>query len=62
MQKNVEADRKRAQRLKRAARYLVGAKRMVWKMFEGDEELLRIDVHVDSDWARRRGNLQAEES
>ena len=40
-------------RIKRVARYLVGAKRLVWKYQEkeNDDERVKVDVHVDSDWA-----------
>ena len=40
-------------RIKRVVRYLVGAKRLVWKYGEkGDgEEAIWVDVFVDSDWA-----------
>ena len=40
-------------RIKRIARYLLGAQRLVWHygMDSGDEEKLKIDVYVDSDWA-----------
>ncbi len=40
-------------KVKRAARYIVGARRMVWtyKEFEGDEADVEIVVCVDSDWA-----------
>ncbi len=39
--------------VKRAARYLVGAERVVWKYGDlGEDGLeMRIDVYVDSDWA-----------
>ena len=40
-------------RIKRVARYLVGAKRLVWKNqeMEDDDEKVKVDVYVDSDWA-----------
>jgi hypothetical protein len=40
-------------RIKRAVRYLVGAKRLVWKYGEkkSDVEAVVVDVFVDSDWA-----------
>jgi len=40
-------------KIKRVVRYLVGAERVVWRYgeFEGGGEKLRLDVHVDSDWA-----------
>ena len=40
-------------RSKRVARYLVGAKRLVWKYWEkeDDDEMVNVDVYVDSDWA-----------
>ena len=40
-------------RMKRVARYLVGAKRLVWKYqeMEDDDEEVKVDVYVDSDWA-----------
>ena len=41
-------------RIKRVARYLVGAKRLVWKYKEledDDDEKENVDVYVDSDWA-----------
>ena len=40
-------------RIKRVARYLVGAKRLVWKYqeMEDDDEKVKVDVYVDSDWA-----------
>ena len=40
-------------RIKRVVRYLVGAKRLVWKYGEKDdgEEAMWVDVFVDSDWA-----------
>ena len=38
-------------RIKRVARYLVGAKRLVWKYQEMDDEKVKVDVYVDSDWA-----------
>ena len=39
-------------RIKRVVRYLVGAKRLVWKYqeMEDDDEKLKVDVYVDSDW------------
>ena len=40
-------------KLKRVVKYLVGAESVVWKMREwGDQEEVRIDVYVDSDWAK----------
>ncbi len=39
-------------RLKRIARYLVKAERVVWKMGELEEGKLVIEVWVDSDWAK----------
>ena len=40
-------------KIKRVARYLVGAKRLVWKCKEreDDDEKVKVDVYVDSDWA-----------
>ena len=40
-------------RIKRVARYLVGAMRLVWKYheMEDDDEKVMVDVYVDSDWA-----------
>ena len=40
-------------RTKRVARYLLGARRLVWCYGEddGDDEKIKIDVYVDSDWA-----------
>ena len=40
-------------RIKRVARYLVGAKRLVWmyQEKENDDERVKVDVYVDSDWA-----------
>ena len=40
-------------RIKRVARYLVGAKRLVWKYQEkeNNNERVKVDVYVDSDWA-----------
>ena len=40
-------------RIKRVARYLVGANRSVWKYqeTEEDDEKVKVDVYVDSDWA-----------
>ena len=41
-------------RIKRVARYLVGAKRLVWKykeMEDDDNEKVKVDVYVDSGWA-----------
>ena len=40
-------------KLKRVVRYLAGAESVVWKMREwGEQEEVRIDVYVDSDWAK----------
>jgi len=40
-------------KIKRAVRYLVGVKKVVWKMKEwNDDEDIRLDVFVDSDWAK----------
>ena len=41
-------------KINRVARYLVGAKRLVWKYKEkeNDDERVKVDVYVDSDWAR----------
>ena len=41
-------------RLKRVARYLVGAERIVWRFRGGGAVADRLDVYVDSDWAGRR--------
>ena len=40
-------------RIKRAVRYWVGAKRLVWRYREkeSDGEAVVVDVFVDSDWA-----------
>lgn len=42
-------------KIKRVVRYLVGAEKVVWKYEEFKEEeegrRLRLDVHIDSDWA-----------
>ena len=40
-------------RVKRTVRYLVGAKRLVWRYGEkeADNEAVVVDVFVDSDWA-----------
>jgi hypothetical protein len=40
-------------KVKRVVRYLVGAERVIWRYgeLEGSERRLRLDVHVDSDWA-----------
>jgi hypothetical protein len=38
-------------KIKQVARYLVGAKRLVWTYGEFEEEEMWIDVLVDSDWA-----------
>ena len=40
-------------KVKRLVRYLVGAEKVVWnyREFEGEGRKLRLDVHVDSDWA-----------
>ena len=41
-------------KIKRVVRYFVGAEKVVWKYeeFEGEEgRKLRLDVHIDSDWA-----------
>ena len=42
-------------KIKRAVRYLVGAKRLVWKYTEkeDDAEDVLVDVFVDTDWASR---------
>ena len=40
-------------KLKRVVRYLAGAESVVWRMGEwGDGEEVKIDVYVDSDWAK----------
>ena len=40
-------------RIKRAVRYLVGVKAVMWKMREWeDEEEVKVEVFVDSDWAK----------
>ena len=40
-------------RLKKAGRYLVGMEKVVWEMKAwSDAEQVKIDVHVDSDWAK----------
>ena len=43
-------------KVKRVVRYLLGAERVVWKYgeLEGGPRRVRMDIHVDSDWA---GNL-----
>ena len=38
-------------KIKHVARYLAGAERMVWTFGDFDEEVMWIDVMVDSDWA-----------
>ena len=40
-------------RIKRLARYLIGAQRLVWKYCgkEDDDEKMKVDVRLDSDWA-----------
>ena len=40
-------------KVKRLARYLVGAEKVVsnYREFKGERKMLRLDVHVDSDWA-----------
>ena len=38
-------------RLKRIARYLVEAERLVWHHAETDDEPGAVEVFVDSDWA-----------
>ena len=42
-----------AVRIKRVARYLLGAGRLVWRYGEGGDEagVIRVEVFVDSDWA-----------
>ena len=41
-------------KVKRLVRYLVGAEKVVWrfKEFEEERKRWRLDVHVDSDWAK----------
>ena len=46
-------------KLKRVARYLVGAARMVWMMPMDDEEAEFIDVYADSDWAGDRSSRKS---
>jgi hypothetical protein len=40
-------------KIKRVARYLVGARRLVWRYHEKEDgdEMVHVDVFVDSDWA-----------
>ena len=40
-------------RIKRAARFLAGARRLIWyfREFDGEERPMNLDVCVDSDWA-----------
>jgi hypothetical protein len=49
-----EADGGSEGKVKRVVRYLVGADRVIWKYgeLEGAKKKWRLDVHVDSDWAK----------
>ena len=46
-------------KLKQVCRYLVSAKRLVWTMGTFEEEVLWIDVFVDSDWAGDRSGRKS---
>ena len=40
-------------KLKRAVRYLLGAERVIWRMWEWEDgEEVKVEVFVDSDWAK----------
>ena len=46
-------------KLKRVARYLVGAERIIWRFRGGGAVKADLDVYVDSDWA---GNIKDRKS